>query len=213
MIYPIKLRKMCESLIYNAYKNNQLNSVKDLCDFIKENKYSGMEENKLIPFNYTHETMNKSVFNKLLDLPKNISNKDEIYDELVDLYIESKSNSKLSEDILLSILSKEELNSKTIKKLLKNDCIFSEKTLDIIINKDGEKVYKYKDKQLCRGEEKFQKLLEEDETLRRKLLRAAEINTIGQTKKQLSRLTENFYPIDGDVEYESFEEAEEEEDE
>lgn len=82
-----------------------------------------------------------------------------------------------------------------------------------IIEKSSGGVYKYKDKQLCRGEEKFQKLLEEDETLRRKLLRAAEINTIGQTKKQLSRLTENFYPIDGDVEYESFEEAEEEEDE
>lgn len=146
MIYPIKLRKMCESLIYSSYKNNQLNSVKDLCDFIKENKYSGMEENKLIPFNYTHETMNKFVFNKLLDLPRSISNKDGIYDELVDLYIESKSNPKLSEDILLSILSKEELNNKTIKKLLKNECIFSEKTLDIIINKDGEKVYKYKDK-------------------------------------------------------------------
>ena len=47
---------------------------------------------------------------------------------------------------MLSILSKEELNNKTIKKLLKNECIFSEKTLDIIINKDGEKVYKYKDK-------------------------------------------------------------------
>lgn len=82
-----------------------------------------------------------------------------------------------------------------------------------IIEKSSGGVYKYKDKQLCRGEEKFQKLLEEDETLRRKLLRAAEINTIGKTKNQLSRLTENFYPIDGDVEYESFEEAEEEEDE
>nr|DAQ12663.1 MAG TPA: Protein recA [Caudoviricetes sp.] len=82
-----------------------------------------------------------------------------------------------------------------------------------IIEKSSGGVYKYKDKQLCRGEEKFQKLLEEDETLRRKLLRAAEINTIGQTRKQINRLTENFYPIDGDVEYESFEEAEEEEDE
>lgn len=82
-----------------------------------------------------------------------------------------------------------------------------------IIEKSSGGVYKYKDKQLCRGEEKFQKLLEEDETLRRKLLRATEINTIGQTRKQINRLTENFYPIDGDVEYESFEEAEEEEDE
>ena len=64
------------------------------------------------------------------------------------------------------------------------------------------------------GEKKnFKSFLKRMKLLGENFLRAAEINTIGQTKKQLSRLTENFYPIDGDVEYESFEEAEEEEDE
>lgn len=78
-----------------------------------------------------------------------------------------------------------------------------------IIEKSSGGIYKYKGKQLCRGEEKFQKLLEEDDTLRRRLLKAASINTISTTKKKLASLTENFYPIDGDVEYESFDDAEE----
>lgn len=42
--------------------------------------------------------------------------------------------------------------------------------------------YKLKGKTLARGEEKFQKLLEEDDELRRKLLRKAGVNTIGTTK-------------------------------
>lgn len=78
-----------------------------------------------------------------------------------------------------------------------------------IIEKSSGGIYKYKGKQLCRGEEKFQKLLEEDDTLRRRLLKAASINTISTTKKKLASLTENFYPIDGNVEYESFDDAEE----
>lgn len=78
-----------------------------------------------------------------------------------------------------------------------------------IIEKSSGGIYKYKGKQLCRGEEKFQKLLEEDDTLRRRLLKAASINTISTTKKKLASLTENFYPIDGGVEYESFDDAEE----
>lgn len=78
-----------------------------------------------------------------------------------------------------------------------------------IIEKSSGGIYKYKGKQLCRGEEKFQKLLEEDDTLRRRLLKAASINTISTTKKKLASLTENFYPIDGDIEYESFDDTEE----
>nr|DAL41704.1 MAG TPA_asm: Protein recA [Caudoviricetes sp.] len=78
-----------------------------------------------------------------------------------------------------------------------------------IIEKSSGGIYKYKGKQLCRGEEKFQKLLEEDDTLRRRLLKAASINTISTTKKKLASLTENFYPIDGGVEYESFDDTEE----
>jgi hypothetical protein len=62
---------------------------------------------------------------------------------------------------------------------------------------------------LCRGEEKFQKLLEEDDDLRRKLLRRAEINTIGTTRKQIEALGDvNYFPVDG-VEYESQKDEEE----
>jgi hypothetical protein len=51
--------------------------------------------------------------------------------------------------------------------------------------------------------------LEEDDDLRRKLLRKADINTIGSVKKKLEKLTTNYYPVDG-VEYENYSESEEE---
>lgn len=81
-----------------------------------------------------------------------------------------------------------------------------------IIEKSSGGVYKYKGSTLCRGEEKFQKLLEEDDELRRKLLKKAEINTIGSVKKRLASITENYFPVDG-VEYESYNEVEEDENE
>lgn len=82
-----------------------------------------------------------------------------------------------------------------------------------IITKSSGGVYKLKDRVLARGEEKFQKLLEEDDELRRKLLRKACINTIGSVRKKLESITENYYPIDG-VEYESYSDgSEEDEDE
>ena len=81
-----------------------------------------------------------------------------------------------------------------------------------IIEKNGGGTYSFKGNKLCRGEEKFQKLLEEDDTLRRKLLRKADINTIGTTRKKLEALKENFFPVDG-VEYESYSNDEEDEDE
>lgn len=81
-----------------------------------------------------------------------------------------------------------------------------------VIEKSSGGVYKYKGKSLCRGEEKFTKLLEEDDELRRKLMRRADINTIGTVKKKLETITGNQYPIEG-VEYESYSEEEENEDE
>lgn len=54
------------------------------------------------------------------------------------------------------------------------------------------------------------KALEEDDELRRKLLKKAEINTIGTTRKKIVALTTNLYPVDG-VEYESFNESDDEE--
>lgn len=80
-----------------------------------------------------------------------------------------------------------------------------------ILEKTSGGVYKYKGKNLCRGEENFIKLLEEDVDLRRKLLKAAEINTIGTTKKQLEKIDHNLYPVDGDLDYESQQDTDEEE--
>lgn len=72
-----------------------------------------------------------------------------------------------------------------------------------IIQKSAGGVYKYKGETLCRGEEKFRTLIEEDQKLRRKLLRQADINTISATKKLTNKLTVNLFPIDGDIDYES----------
>lgn len=81
-----------------------------------------------------------------------------------------------------------------------------------IVEKSSGGVYKYKGSTLCRGEEKFQKMLEEDDSLRRKLLRKANINTIGTTKKRIQELNKNYFPVEG-VEYESYNTEEENEDE
>lgn len=70
-------------------------------------------------------------------------------------------------------------------------------------------VYKYKGETLCRGEEKFLALLEENDELRRKLLRKAGINTIGTTKKKLESLNTNLFPVD-DVQGEDEEEEDDE---
>ena len=56
---------------------------------------------------------------------------------------------------------------------------------------------------LCRGEDAFHKLIEEDGDLRKKLLRAAGINTIGTTKRKLKKITRNMFPVDEDLDYES----------
>lgn len=82
-----------------------------------------------------------------------------------------------------------------------------------VIQKSGGATYSIGEEKLCRGEDNFNKLLEEDDKLRKKLMKLANINTIGNTKKQLKHIKDNYYPIDGDVSYESFnseEDAEEE---
>lgn len=72
-----------------------------------------------------------------------------------------------------------------------------------IIEKSSGGVFKFKGKTLCRGEENFYNLLEEDDTTRRKLLRAVEINTIGTTKKLVEKIEKNLFPVDSDIEYAS----------
>ena len=57
--------------------------------------------------------------------------------------------------------------------------------------------------------EKLLALLEENDELRRKLLRKAGINTIGTTKKKLESLNINLFPVE-DVQGEDEEEEEDE---
>lgn len=79
-----------------------------------------------------------------------------------------------------------------------------------IIEKSGGGVYRFGDKVIARGEEKFKATLAEDDELRRKLLRKAGINTLGATKKKLEKLTENLFPVS---EVAGSDELEEEDDE
>lgn len=46
-------------------------------------------------------------------------------------------------------------------------------------------------------------MIEEDGDLRKKLLGAAGINTIGTTKRKLKKITRNMFPVDEDLDYES----------
>lgn len=81
-----------------------------------------------------------------------------------------------------------------------------------VVEKSKAGVFTFKGNTLCRGAEKFTKLLEDDDDLRRKLIKKAHINTLGTTKKLLDSLETNLFPIDEiDGEYE--EENEEEDDE
>lgn len=82
-----------------------------------------------------------------------------------------------------------------------------------IIEKTSSGTYKYNGETLCRGEEKFIKLMEDNSSLRRKLLQAADVNTIGATKKKMRNLEINMFPVDEDLDYESQQEEEEYEEE
>lgn len=83
-----------------------------------------------------------------------------------------------------------------------------------VIEKLGGGTYMFEGKKLCRGEEAFHRLIEEDGELRKKLLKAAGINTIGTTKRKLKKITRNMFPVDADLDYESQIESEDaEEDE
>lgn len=82
-----------------------------------------------------------------------------------------------------------------------------------IIEKTSGGIFKYKGETICRGEDNFIELITKDDELRRKLLRKAGINTIGNTRKLLSKLTTNLFPVDGEVSYTAQSEEVEEEDE
>lgn len=77
---------------------------------------------------------------------------------------------------------------------------------NVVDRKSGASIIYYKGKMVARGQESFLKILKEDPDLRRKFLRKTGINTISICRKKLSKLTTNFYPVDG-VEITTHEEA------
>lgn len=78
-----------------------------------------------------------------------------------------------------------------------------------VVEKNKAGVFTFKGKTLCRGAEKFTKLLAEDDELRRKLIRKAHINTLGATKKLLESIETNLYPVDS-VEGDDYEDSDDE---
>lgn len=85
-----------------------------------------------------------------------------------------------------------------------------------VLEKTSGGIYKYKGKTVARGEEKFQSVVEEDDKLRRKLIKACGINTITTTQKHLDDLKSkgiNLFPVDGNLDYESQSDDSEDEEE
>lgn len=76
-----------------------------------------------------------------------------------------------------------------------------------VVKRKGSSVI-YKGKSIARGEDSFMKLIEEDDALRRKLLRKLGVNTITVTEKLAESLSTNLFPIDGQVDYEKFDDVE-----
>ena len=68
--------------------------------------------------------------------------------------------------------------------------------LGVIFKKKGSSVYKdADDNKLATGEKNMIKLLTKNSKLRASLIKEAGINTVSQTRKQLSKITENRYPV------------------
>lgn len=74
---------------------------------------------------------------------------------------------------------------------------------DVLDKKKGGSVLSYNGKVVGRGTDSFIKKIEDDDKLRRKLLRKAGINTIGTTRKALEDINYNMFPISEDTSYES----------
>lgn len=82
-----------------------------------------------------------------------------------------------------------------------------------VIEKSGGGVYKFNGETICRGQDKFNALMETDTKLRRKLLKKAEINTISTTKRAIKKIGVNLFPVDTSITYDKQSEEVEEEDE
>lgn len=68
--------------------------------------------------------------------------------------------------------------------------------MGVVDKASGSSSYKIKGKTIAVGKEKFMKLIEKDDKLRRKLIRKSGINTISKTQRLLDSLTTNLYDVD-----------------
>lgn len=85
-----------------------------------------------------------------------------------------------------------------------------------VLEKTSGGIYKYKGKTIARGDEKLQLVIEEDEKLRKRFIKACGINTITTTQKHLDDLKSkgiNLFPVDGNLDYESQSDDSEDEEE
>lgn len=65
----------------------------------------------------------------------------------------------------------------------------------VIDRKKGSSHYYFKGKVIANGEEAFKLVLEKNDKLRSKLIRKCGINTVEKTKKKLSSIDKNLYPV------------------
>lgn len=74
-----------------------------------------------------------------------------------------------------------------------------------VITKSSGGIFKYRDKTIARGEEKLQKVIEEDDRLRRRFIKACGINTISITQEKIDEFNAkgiNLFPVEGNNDYE-----------
>lgn len=79
-----------------------------------------------------------------------------------------------------------------------------------VIEKTSGGVYKYRGKTIARGEESFQKVMVDNDELRKKLIRRSGVNTISLTRDKMESLP-NQYPLDDSISFEPQSESDEEE--
>lgn len=78
---------------------------------------------------------------------------------------------------------------------------------DVLVDRDvmekSSGGYKLKGKSVGRGEEKLEKVLEEEDEVGRKVLGKGGVNRIGSSKKEVEKIERNILGVDG-VEYEKY---------
>lgn len=66
----------------------------------------------------------------------------------------------------------------------------------VITRKKGSAFYKYNEKTLAQGEDNLIELISKDADIRKELIESSGINTISKTKKQISNINQNLYPVE-----------------